>query len=158
MPRRNLRLVDFIPGGAYNGTIQTGHPPKKGGTRHERQLFSGDGFISIFFLLFIVAFVAILGMILVTFVRELSQRNRNNHSPRLTVEATVVAKRQSFSSHRSGGEMHTTTSTRYFATFQVESGDRMELQMSGQDYGMLVEGDRGRLTFQGTRYLDFQRM
>ena len=34
--------------------------------------FSGDGFISIFFLLFIVAFVAILGMILVTFVRELS--------------------------------------------------------------------------------------
>ena len=80
--------------------------------------FSGDGFISIFFLLFIVAFVAILGMILVTFVRELSQRNRNNHSPRLTVEATVVAKRQSFSSHRSGGEMHT-TSTRYFATFQV---------------------------------------
>lgn len=43
--------------------------------------FSGDGFISIFFLLFIVAFVAILGMILVTFVRELSQRNRNNHSP-----------------------------------------------------------------------------
>ena len=33
--------------------------------------FSGDGFISIFFLLFIVAFVAILGMILVTFVREL---------------------------------------------------------------------------------------
>ncbi len=119
--------------------------------------FSGDGFISIFFLLFIVAFVAILGMILVTFVRELSQRNRNNHSPRLTVEAAVVAKRQSFSSRRSGGEMHT-TSTRYFATFQVESGDRMELQMSGQDYGMLVEGDRGRLTFQGTRYLDFQRM
>ena len=118
--------------------------------------FSGDGFISIFFLLFIVAFVTILGMILVTFVRELSQRN--NHSPRLTVEAAVVAKRQSFSSHRSGGEMHTTTSTRYFATFQVESGDRMELQMSGQDYGMLVEGDRGRLTFQGTRYLDFQRM
>ena len=51
-----------------------------------------------------------------------------------------------------------TTSSRYYVTFQVESGDRMELQMSGQDYGMLVEGDRGRLTFQGTRYLDFQRM
>ena len=118
--------------------------------------FSGDGFISIFFLLFIVAFVAILGMILVTFVRELSQRNRNNHSPRLTVEATVVAKLQSFSSHRSGGEMHT-TSTRYFATFQVESGDRMELQMTGPEYGMLAEGDRGRLTFQGTRYQGFER-
>ena len=119
--------------------------------------FSGDGFISIFFLLFIVAFVAILGMILVTFVRELSQRNRNNHSPRLTVEARVVTKRQNISRHHSGDHM-STTSSRYYVTFQVESGDRMELQMSGQDYGMLVEGDRGRLTFQGTRYLDFQRM
>ena len=119
--------------------------------------FSGDGFFSIFFLLFIVAFVAILGMILVTFVRELSQRNKNNHSPRLTVEARVVTKRQNISHHHSGDHM-STTSSRYFATFQVESGDRMELQMSGQDYGMLVEGDRGRLTFQGTRYLDFQRM
>ena len=119
--------------------------------------FSGDGFISIFFLLFIVAFVAILGMILVTFVRELSQRNRNNHSPRLTVEAAVVAKRQSFSSHRSGGELHTTTSTRYFATFQVESGDRMELQLAGNEYGLLVEGDKGKLSFQGTRFLGFER-
>ena len=119
--------------------------------------FSGDGFISIFFLLFIVAFVAILGMILVTFVRGLSQWNKNNHSPRLTVEARVVTKRQNISHHHSGDHM-STTSTRYFATLQVESGDRMELQMSGQDYGMLVEGDRGRLTFQGIRYLDFQRM
>ena len=119
--------------------------------------FSGDGFISIFFLLFIVAFVAILGMILVTFVRELSQRNKNNHSPRLTVEATVVAKRQSFSSHRSGDELHTTTSTRYFATFQVESGDRMELQLAGNEYGLLVEGDKGKLSFQGTRFLGFER-
>lgn len=118
--------------------------------------FSGDGFISIFFLLFIVAFVAILGMILVTFVRELSQRNRNNHSPRLTVEARVVTKRQNISHHHSGDHM-STTSSRYYVTFQVESGDRMELQMTGPEYGMLAEGDRGRLTFQGTRYVSFER-
>lgn len=118
--------------------------------------FSGDGFISIFFLLFIVAFVAILGMILVTFVRELSQRNKNNHSPRLTVEATVVAKRQNISRHHSGDHMSTTSSW-YYVTFQVESGDRMELQMTGPEYGMLAEGDRGRLTFQGTRYVSFER-
>ena len=119
--------------------------------------FSGDGFISIFFLLFIVAFGVIAVMILVTVFRGLSQWNKNNHSPRLTVEARVVTKRQNISRHHSGDHM-STTSSRYYVTFQVESGDRMELQMSGQDYGMLVEGDRGRLTFQGTRYLDFQRM
>ena len=48
-------------------------------------------------------------------------------------------------------------STTYYATFQVESGDRMELRLSGAEYGMLAEGDRGRLTFQGTRYLSFER-
>ncbi len=30
--------------------------------------------------------------------------------------------------------------------------------MRGTDYGMLAEGDRGRLTFQGTRFLGFERM
>ncbi len=39
----------------------------------------------------------------------------------------------------------------------MESGDRIELAVSGYDYGQLCEGDRGRLTFQGTRYLGFER-
>lgn len=29
--------------------------------------------------------------------------------------------------------------------------------MTGRDYGMLFEGDRGTLHFQGTRYLGFDR-
>ncbi|WP_330601554.1 DUF2500 domain-containing protein [Holdemanella porci] len=53
---------------------------------------------------------------------------------------------------------HTTTSTSYYVTFLVESGDRIELCVSGTEYGMLVEGDTGRLTFQGTRYLSFERI
>ena len=39
----------------------------------------------------------------------------------------------------------------------VESGDRMEFAIRGTEYGLLAEGDRGKLTFQGTRYLGFQR-
>ena len=42
-------------------------------------------------------------------------------------------------------------------TFEVESGDRMELHVDGSEYGMLVEGDYGMLSFQGTRYLGFVR-
>jgi hypothetical protein len=34
----------------------------------------------------------------------------------------------------------------------------MELQMQGQESGLLIEGDTGKLTFQGTRYLGFERM
>ena len=91
--------------------------------------------------------------------------NKNNHSPRLTVPAAVVAKRTdvSHSSTPNAGDptgahgYHTSTSTSYDVTFQVESGDRMELAVNGADYGMLVEGDIGKLSFQGTRYLGFER-
>lgn len=44
-----------------------------------------------------------------------------------------------------------------YATFQVESGDRMELRLAGNEYGLLVEGDKGKLSFQGTRFLGFER-
>ena len=114
----------------------------------------------IFFVLFFLAFFLILGMVLFSFVRSIGQWNKNNHSPRLTVDATVVTKRTSVSHHHhdgAGGVGHTTHSTSYYATFQVESGDRMELNLSGQEYGLLAEGDRGKLTFQGTRYLGFER-
>ena len=52
---------------------------------------------------------------------------------------------------------HMTSSTSYYVTFQVESGDRMELSVKSSEYGMLAEGDSGRLTFQGTRFLGFER-
>ena len=42
-------------------------------------------------------------------------------------------------------------------SFEVESGDRMEFELRGNEYGLLAEGDLGKLTFQGTRYLSFER-
>lgn len=113
-----------------------------------------------FFIMFLLVFCLALGMILVSIFRGIGQWNKNNHSPRLTVEATVVAKRGDVSHHHhtdANGMGHTHTSTTYYVTFQVASGDRMELCVGGSEYGMLVEGDFGDLTFQGTRYLGFER-
>ena len=115
--------------------------------------FFGGGFEIMFTLMFVLIF----GMILFTIIRGIGQWNRNNHSPRLTVEATVVSKRGDISHHHDAGTHTTHTSTTYYVTFQVASGDRMELHVSGSEYGMLVEGDHGDLTFQGTRYLGFER-
>lgn len=124
--------------------------------------FGGMGFLDSFLfgggfqLLFFLIFALVIGLFIATAVRGIRQWHRNNNSPRLTVDATVVAKRIDVSHHHHGGETHhMTTSTWYYVTFQVESGDRMELSVSGREYGLLVEGDRGRLTFQGTRYLGF---
>jgi len=81
------------------------------------------------------------------------------------VSAIIVAKRENITHHQyaNAGDVsgahgfYTTTNTMYYVTFQMESGDRMEFQVSGIEYGMLAEGDTGELTFQGTRYLAFER-
>ena len=121
---------------------------------------AGFGFFHLFSILFTLVFVLVMGIIVFTLVKGISQWNKNNHSPRLTVPVTVVAKRTNVSHHHNHGSTgmhHTTHSTTYYVTFQVESGDRMELHVAGHEYGMLIEGDHGMLTFQGTRYLGFKR-
>ncbi len=112
----------------------------------------------LFGIMFTLVFVTVFGTFIAVAVKGIGEWNKNNRSPRLTVPATVVAKRTNVSRHRGAGDHHHThTSTTYYVTFQVESGDRMELRMTGQEYGLLIEGDRGRLSFQGTRYLSFER-
>ena len=114
----------------------------------------------LFGILFTLVFVLVIGMFVSTALKGISQWNKNNHSPRLTVPATIVAKRTNVSRHRHGGangRHYHHTSTTYYVTFQVESGDRMELNVAGHEYWLLIEGDRGSLTFQGTRYLGFER-
>lgn len=124
----------------------------------------GMGFgmgLGMFHIMFTLVFALVFVLFIVTAVKGISQWNKNNHSPKLTVPATIVAKRTNVSRHRSGGAYghhHHHTSTTYYVTFQVESGDRMELNVAGHEYGMLAEGDKGKLSFQGTRYLGFERM
>jgi len=93
---------------------------------------------SIFPLIVMVLFVVIL-------VRGLREWSRNNASPRLSVPATVVARRQA---HHHNGSTHT-SSTSYYATFQFESGDRLELRLPWRDAGMIAEGDRGYAALPG---------
>ena len=114
-------------------------------------------------LLFPVIFILIFIMIIFTFAKGISTWHKNNNSPRLTVSARIVAKRQNttYQNHPNAGDTsgahgyHTTSSTTYYVTFQVESGDRIEMSVSVSEYGKLTEGDEGKLTFQGTRYLQF---
>ena len=121
---------------------------------------SGFGGFGMFNIMFTIVFILVIGTFVVMLVKGISEWNKNNHSPRLTVPATIIAKRTNVSRHRHGGansHHHHHTSTTYYVTFQVESGDRMEFHISGQEYGLLIEGDHGNLSFQGTRYLGFER-
>ena len=115
--------------------------------------------------LFPIMFLLIFVMIIFTFVKGITTWHKNNNSPCLTVSARIVEKRQdtTHNNQPNAGDIsgahgfHTISSTWYYITFQVESGDRIELSVSGSEYGRLAEGDTGKLTFQGTRYLDFDK-
>lgn len=118
------------------------------------------GGFGLFNFMFMLVFGMVFVLIVFQVVRGITQWNKNNHSPRLCVDAYVVSKRKDISHHHhhhNDGMHHTTTSTTYYVTFEVESFDRLEFHVSGSEYGQLAEGDFGKLTFQGTRYLSFER-
>ena len=103
----------------------------------------------LFPILFLAVFGLAFGTIIGTLVKNGKQERKNNASPRLTSQATVVTKR----THVWGDHSRTD----YYATFQFESGDRLELKIPRDRFGYIVEGDSGKLHFQGTRFLDFER-
>lgn len=108
-----------------------------------------------------IIFLVVLGGIIFNIVKGIATWKHNNAQPKLTVMAKVVSKRENISSHMHNdddGFSHRNTSTTYYATFEKESGERMEFQVNGNEYGLLVEQDKGNLTFQGTRYLGFNRI
>ena len=106
-------------------------------------------FFGLFQIIWVLMFGLIFGLFISTLVKNAKQNRANDHSPRLTSEATVVTKRTKVLGDHAR--------TIYYATFQFPSGDRLELEIPHNQFGYLVEGDRGKLSFQGTRFLDFER-
>ncbi|HCX47606.1 MAG TPA: DUF2500 domain-containing protein [Bacillus sp. (in: Bacteria)] len=106
-----------------------------------------------------IVFIIVIGTFLFALTNGLKEWRRNEQSPQLSVPAIVKTKRTNVSRHTHYHDSHHShsTSTTYYATFEFESGDRLELKLTGEEYGQLAEGDYGILTFQGTRYLGFKR-
>ena len=102
-----------------------------------------------FVILFFIVFFAALG-------KNIAQWFKNESSPRLTVPAKIVDMQRKTHHHHTHGHHHHTHN--YHVTFEVESGDRMELKVSRDEYGMLMVGESGKVSFQGTRYLGFERL
>ena len=120
----------------------------------------GNAMFTIIPAIILIGFIAFFGIIIFSIVKGIGTWNHNNAQPKLTVSATIVSKRQNISTsmHNDADNFsHSDSSTTYFITFEVESKDRMEFGVNGNEYGLLVEQDKGNLTFQGTRYLGFKR-
>ncbi|MBD2260519.1 DUF2500 domain-containing protein [Pseudanabaena sp. FACHB-2040] len=107
-------------------------------------------------LFIVVIFIVVVVGLLVAIFKAIAQWRHNNLQPISSERAQVVAKRTRVSGHNSS-HYNSRTTTFYYCTFEDERGTRHEFQVSGPEYGLLVEGDLGRLSYQGTRYKGFQR-
>lgn len=107
---------------------------------------------------FPIFIVVLIGILAITAASGINRYVSNNRKPKLSVQSLIVGKRTEVS-HRHDPDLSVNrTDSKYFITFEVESGDRLEFSVSGEEYGQCSEGDEGKLTFQGTRYYGFERM
>lgn len=134
---------------------------------HLRTLFNefpdihGDGFSGgflggappLFSIIFTVIALVIGGTILYAIINGIRVWSNNNAAERMTEEARVLARR----TYVSGGSGDSSARTSYYITFERGDGQRTELQVKDEEYGLIVEGDRGILSYQGTRFLGFER-
>ncbi|ERM91358.1 DUF2500 domain-containing protein [Caldanaerobacter subterraneus] len=116
---------------------------------------TGDWFFAAHSIFFALTFVVIFIIIIYAIVKSIGEWRHNLLQPKVTSIATVVAKRTEFRSHASNNTVHGYTN--YFITFEFETGDRQEFMVGADTYGYLVEGDVGKLTFQGKKFLSFER-
>ncbi|MGL4912513.1 MAG: DUF2500 domain-containing protein [Romboutsia sp.] len=125
-------------------------------------MYGVDPTYDLFSLMFFIIFFFIIGTFIVNFVKGFNQWSYNNEQPILDVSCKVVSKRNEVirhSGHTDANGVHHSgsSSTSYYVTFEVESKDRMEFNISGKEFGLIAEGDIGMLKFQGSRYLGFKR-
>ena len=123
-------------------------------------MFFYQGF-DFFFILFGIVFIVFVCLFIYSIGKGMAEWHSNNHSPQITVAAKIVGKRHNVDVHHhnagNNSGIHTTTSTTYYVTFELEDGKRLEFHVKGRIYGLLAEGDCGTLSYQGTRYLNFER-
>ncbi len=115
--------------------------------------------------IFPVLFSAIVLVVIFLIIKNIKQQIDNANAPLTSVFATVVDKRMSTihnnypnAGDASGAHGYTvTTNTVRYVTFETENGDRSEFSVDSYEYDSLSEGDTGRLSFKGTKFISFER-
>jgi hypothetical protein len=99
--------------------------------------------VTVFTIVFIILLALIVSLVLFTAAKSVLRRLKGGNLPLLVVNARVA-------SLRSEGERH-------FVAFEFPNGQPVEFEMSEKEIGALAQGDAGRLTFQGERFVSFKK-
>ena len=102
----------------------------------------------------------VIGVFIFIIVRGIMNYTKNASQPILTENVRVLGKRTNVSSHMNSSNSNMNnrrTSTTYYVAFETDAGQRLELRMSGREYGIIMEGDTGNLMYQGEWFKGFDR-
>lgn len=104
----------------------------------------------------IAIFIGIVVLTIVVTVEVYEDIFKQKPGPVILVyeETKVVTKRNDVTVNANQNSSITST---YYATFQTGTGERIELSIPGNSYGLMAEGDIGKLTLIEGRYHEFQR-
>ena len=119
--------------------------------------FTTAGMGPVQILMMVVPIVVIVALIAGTAAANLRRWHKNNTAPQQELKARVAEKRTSVGGRHEEQVIAPGYACWYYATFEVENGDPLELELTEQQYGRLNEGEEGILKVQGTRYLGFEK-
>ena len=109
---------------------------------------------ALIFIIFAGIFIFAFVMVFKGIFNSIAEKKYNDSQPILTKDVKVTGKRTEVS----GGRGNSSASTSYYATFEfVEDKKRLELEIEDEVYGLMAEGDSGKLKYQGRRFLNFER-
>ena len=100
----------------------------------------------------------LLAIVLLMLVAKLTSlvniEEKQGEKPVYNMQAVVKGKRTLVEADPENPSVPKTT---YFLTFHKRDGNRVELQVPGEDYGLAAEGDEGILVWQGDEFVVFKR-
>lgn len=98
-------------------------------------------------------------ILLLMLVAKLTSRvnveEKQGRRPEYSIQAVVKGKRTLVEPDPENPEL---PRTRYFVTFHKRDGNRVEMEVPGEDYGLAAEGDEGILAYaKGDEFIVFKR-
>lgn len=97
----------------------------------------------------------ILLMIVAKLTSRVNVEEKQGRKPVYNIQAEVKGKRTLI---EADPENPNIPKTRYFVTFHKRDGNRIEMEVPGEDYGLAAEGDEGVLVYsKGDEFIVFKR-
>ncbi len=126
---------------------------------------------AVVFVLISAFIVFVIVMMVIQFVRMGRQRAANAAAPEVQAQAKVIGKRmENMGQSMSGGMLplpsrHTvvvrmgddTVYQRNLVSFEQPGGERFEIEVPADQFGLIAEGDTGTVTMKGTEFVAFAR-